>query len=67
MIKIYELETKNGRTYRVAITNKNQEKRLHKIIKDSEKNKYEKIIRVEVIMRGIQDIGEIEAITKELL
>jgi len=66
-MKIYELETKNGRVFRVAIENDNQQKRLSKIISENEKKSYEKFIRIEVVKNGIHNIKEFEALADSLI
>ena len=58
-MKIYELETANGRIFRVAIENENQLKRMNKATLDS-RGKYEKIIRVDCILSGIESIKNFE-------
>lgn len=62
---IYEAETKNGRTYRVAINNKSQEKRFLKVIADNKEHKEEKFIRVEVVQNGINTISDFEGLNKQ--
>ena len=67
MAKIYELETKNGRIYKVAINNDNQEKRLKKVIADNKKKSYETFIRVEIISKGLLDLKTFEERAKGLI
>ncbi len=59
-MKIWELETKNGRVIRVAVENKNQEKRLRKKIFENKSKEYEVFTRVEVIQNGISSISNFE-------
>ncbi len=66
-MKIWELETKNGRIFRVAIQNMNQQKRLMKKIKENESKSYEKFIRVEVVKNGIHDINDFEKLADTLI
>lgn len=65
-MKIWELETKNGRVFRVAIENANQEKRLQKCITENSNKTYEKFISVKVITVGIHNISEFERLTDTL-
>jgi hypothetical protein len=65
-MKIWELETKNGRIFRVAIQNMNQQKRLMKKIKENESKSYEKFIRIEVVKNGIHDINDFEKLADTL-
>lgn len=67
MIKIYELETKNGRIFRIAVNNKSQEKRFLKVIEDNKKKSYEVFTRVEFLKNGINDIKQFEALASELV
>ncbi len=66
-MKIYELETKNGRIFRVAINNDNQEKRLLKTVKNNKSKNYEIFIRVEVVQNGICDISDFEKLQDKLV
>ena len=66
-MKIYECETQNGRVFRVAIANKNQEKRFFRTIDKNKSKSYEKFIRVEVVKNGIHDIGQFEKLADTLL
>ena len=66
-MEIYELETKNGRTFRVAIANNSQMKRLNKVISDNKNGKsYEKFIRVDCIKNGIHSIKDFEKLSDSL-
>lgn len=67
MMKIYELETKNGRVFRVAIQNPGQEKRLFKVIGDNKKKDYEVFSRVECTNNGIHDIANFEKLADTLV
>ncbi len=64
---IYELETKNGRTFRISIENKNQLKRLHQVIHDNKKKGYEKFTRIDVVLNGVHNIGSFEKLCGELI
>lgn len=66
-MKIYELETKNGRTFRVAIANKSQEQRLMKMYNDNIKNnEYEKFVSIKEVLFGIHDIKTFERQCEQL-
>lgn len=65
-MKIWELETKNGRIFRVGIQNDNQQKRLQKKIDENKSKDYEKFIRIEVIKNGIHDINTFEKLVDSL-
>ncbi len=39
-MQIFELKTKNGRTFRVAVENKNQKARLDQVVRDNKKKGY---------------------------
>jgi len=62
---VYELETKNGRIFRVAVDNKNQIDRLFKKVNEN-KGKYEEFIRIEVITNGIHNIKDFEKLADSL-
>ena len=64
---IIELETKNGRVYRVAINNANQKTRLNRVIEANKKKGYEVFIRVETVQDGIHDIATFEKIANDLV
>ncbi|MEA3386900.1 MAG: hypothetical protein U9Q66_00455 [Patescibacteria group bacterium] len=66
-MKIYELETKNGRVFRVAVANNNQESRLHKVIASNKNKSYEVFTRIEVIKNGIHDIKQFEQLADRLV
>ena len=59
MVEIYELETRNGRVFRVAVANKNQLNRLMAKV-DRSKGKYQEFINVKVVTKGIHDIKAFE-------
>lgn len=65
-MKIWELETKNGRVFKVAIENTNQEERLRKVIADNDKKAYEKFVSVKVITAGIHNIADFERLANTL-
>lgn len=67
MTKIYELETKNGRVFRVAINNKSQENKLMKIIDENKNKTYEVFVSVTVANNGIHSIKDFESLTNTLL
>ncbi len=65
-MKIVQLETKNGRLFRVAISNKSQENRLIKIIAEN-KGKYEEFINIDFNKcNGINDINEFKKLSESL-
>jgi len=66
-MKIYEVKTKNGRTFRVAIENKNQEKRFLKKVKENKKKSYELFTSVECIKNGIHNIKDFEVLANTLI
>jgi hypothetical protein len=66
-MKVYELETRNGRIFRVVVTNKSQEKRLSKVITDNKKKRYEVFKRIEVINNGIHDLKAFEQLARSLV
>lgn len=66
-MKIYEVTTKNGRTFRVAIVNKNQEQRFLKKVEENKKKSYEVFTRVECIKNGIHNIKDFEALADTLV
>jgi hypothetical protein len=66
-MQVYELETKNGRIFRVAITDsKSQENRLIKVIAENKKKNYETFIRVDCIKSGIHNIKDFELLANSL-
>jgi len=67
-MQIWELKTKNGRVFRVAIENARQEKRLKKVIADNNNTKtYEKFISQKVITVGIHNIADFERLANTLV
>ena len=66
-MKIYEVETKNGRTFRVVIDNENQKQRFFKKIEENKKKSYEIFSRVECIKNGIHNIKDFEALADTLI
>ena len=67
-MQIWELKTKNGRVFRVAIENASQEKRLKKVIADNNSKKtYEKFISQKVITKGIHNIADFEHLANTLV
>lgn len=67
MAKVYELETRNGRSFRVVINNDAQEKRLFKKIEENKAKGYEVFTRVDVIVNGIHDIKAFELLCDTLV
>lgn len=65
-MQVWELETKNGRVFRVAIENTSQEKRLKKVIAENSSKTYEKFISQKVITSGIHNIADFERLAGEL-
>jgi len=65
-MQIYELETKNGRIFRVAVENKSQEKRLDKIVAKNKDKSYEVFTRIECVKNGIHNIKDFEALVNSL-
>lgn len=65
-MKIWELETKNGRKIKVAVENKNQEARLRKKIYENKSKESEVFTRVEVVCWGINSIKEFEVFADSL-
>jgi len=63
---IYELETKNGRIFRVAIENRSQKDRLNKVIAKNKSKPYEVFTRIECVKNGIHNIKDFEAIADSL-
>lgn len=67
-MKIYELETKNGRVFRVGVANKSQEVRLLRAANKVNTTKtYEVFTRVEVVVSGIHDIKQFEKLADTLV
>lgn len=67
-MQIWEVETKNGRVFSVAINNANQEKRLKKVIADNNSKKtYEKFISQKVIAKSIHNIADFERLADTLV
>ena len=65
-MNIYELETKNGRTFRVAIENDSQLTRLYKKVEENKTKTYEVFTRVECITNGIHNIKDFETLVDSL-
>ncbi|MDD3466545.1 MAG: hypothetical protein PHE67_05275 [Campylobacterales bacterium] len=66
-MKIFELETKNGRIFRVCVDSAAQEKRLFKVINENKKKTYEIFTRVECIKNGIHSIADFEKLADTLV
>ena len=57
MAKVFELETKNGRVFRVLVENQSQEKRLFKIMFDDSKNLGdEELVKIHCELNGIHNL-----------
>lgn len=67
MIYVWELKTKNGRIFRTITENKNQEKRLSRIVSQNKEKDYEQFISVKVINNGIHSLRKFEKIAKTLI
>lgn len=65
-MEIYELETVNGRVFRVAIANKSQKKRLLNAVEKNKSKSYEVFKRVDAVNNGIHDIKSFEQIADTL-
>lgn len=66
-MNIWELETKNGRIFRVAIENKSQLKRIKKVIADNKNKEYEIFIRIDTnALNGIHEIKSFENLANSL-
>jgi len=66
-MNVYELETKNGRIFRVVVSNKNQKLRLLKKIEENKSKSYEIFIRFESVKNGIHDIKTFERLADTLI
>ena len=66
-MNIWELETKNGRIFRVAIENDSQTKRLIKKIAENKNKTYEVFTRVETVKNGIHNIKDFEGLADSLV
>ena len=67
-MNIWELETKNGRIFRVAVVNESQVKRMQKVIRDNKKKGYEVFTRIDTnVCNGIHDIKQFEALAEKLV
>ena len=67
-MQILELKTKNGRTFRVAIENANQEKRLNNILdKHNNQKPYEQFISKKVVEKGVHNIADFESLVTTLV
>lgn len=64
-MNIYELETNNGRVFRVSIDNDAQLARLNRAIKTKDGG-YEAFKRCEVVLNGIHDIKSFENLVQTL-
>jgi len=67
MYDIYELATKNGKKFRVSITNKSQKKRFLKVISENKNKNYEIFTSVKLVLSGIHGIKVFEEIAKNLI
>ncbi len=66
-MEIYELETKNGRIFRVAIANESQRRRIYKKVAENKNKTYEVFVRFESVKNGIHNIKDFEAIADTLV
>lgn len=66
-MEIWELETKNGRIFRVITENEHQVDRLRKIIHQNKQKSYEVFIRIEVVTNGIHCIKDFEKLANSLV
>ena len=61
MAKVFELETKNGRIFRVLVENDTQEKRLFRIMFDDSKNLGdEELVKIHCELYGVHNIKDFE-------
>jgi hypothetical protein len=68
VMKIFELSTRNGRVFRVATANKNQEERLKRVVnKNRKKGGYEVFTDVKCITNGIHSISDFETLSESLV
>ncbi|MDY0246736.1 MAG: hypothetical protein RBR26_07425 [Methanosarcina mazei] len=65
-MKIYYVETKNGRAFKVAVANNAQEKKFLRIVENNKSKNYETFTRVEVAVNGIHDIKQFEQLADSL-
>jgi len=65
-MKIFELETKNGRLFRVAVSNESQKARLFKKIAEN-KGKYEEFKTINCAINGIYGIKDFEKLADNLV
>ena len=63
---IVELETKNGRIYKVSIQSEHHLKRLKKIIHHNKTKKYEIFTNISIVESRVYSIGEFEESCKAL-
>ena len=66
-MNITELTTKNGKVFRVAVTNNSQRRRLSKVIEANKKKGYEVFTKIEDIVNGIHTISDFEKIAEKLV
>ena len=65
-MKIFELETKNGRLFRVAVSNESQKARLFKKIAEN-KGKNEEFKTINCAINGIYGIKDFEKLADSLV
>ena len=65
-MKIFELETKNGRLFRVSVSNESQKARLFKKIAEN-KGKYEEFKTINCVVNGIYGIKDFEKLADSLV
>ena len=66
-MQVFELSTKNGRVFRVAVSNENQQKRLNKVIRENKEKGYEVFTEIKCITSGIHSMKEFEALSEKLV
>lgn len=61
-MKVHELETKNGRVFRVITNNDAQERRLFSLMFDGagRRNDGEELVKISTVLNGIHSIKEFE-------
>jgi len=65
-MRIVELETKNGRIFKVYIKDEDQYTRLQQVISDNKTRKYETFKRITTITKGVYPIEEFERLCNTL-
>ena len=65
-MEIVELETKNGRIFKVYIKDNDHYNRLQQVISDNKTRKYETFTRITTITKGVYPIGSFERLCNRL-